>query len=487
MRPAHPVGDELAQEHAGHQHAGEALPADVRQVGHRGLQVLLELVGQRHRPAVLTDPLRDRRHPVAELVAAHHAGDPGAQRDGLRAGQRGGLDQVVRVVLAGPHDGVGQNQPALGVGVLHLDGGAAVLRQHIAGPLRGARRHVLRHRHGGDHVDRQLKLRGQRHGGDDGGGPAHVRGHVMHRGRRLDRDAAGVEGDALADQRHLFRLLGFLGQPRTAVDQPHQPRRARRTLADAQNPSVAALLQRLLVEHLHLEADGLTQSPCPLGEFVGKQVTGRGVDQIAGGGDRGRDGRTVRDLLLGVLGGGQHRDLLQPFVFRGGLGAAEFGEPVAAQDQALDGGRGHALAGQRRQRGEHRLGVGQRPRGHPRGTADGVGRPLGSRLAQADGQHAGHRQRSHHQPVQLFGAAGGRQRPQAGFDLGDRVGGQERPGRRDDGARLVVVAGGDDGHDQHGGRGGAAGQRGGDVDDGGGVTGFCAHPHHPNGPPVAAG
>ena len=164
---------------------GEALAADVGQVGHRGLEVVLEFVGQRHRPAVLADLLRDRGDAVAELVAAHHPGRAGAQRDGLRAGQRRRLDQVVGLVLAGPHDRVGQDQPALGVGVEHLDGDAAVLGQHVAGALRGRRRHVLGHRHGGDHVDRQPQLRGQHHGRDDGGGPAHVRGHVVH-------DAAGL-------------------------------------------------------------------------------------------------------------------------------------------------------------------------------------------------------------------------------------------------------------------------------------------------------
>ena len=87
---------------------------------------------------------------VAELVAAHHAGGARAERDRLRAGQRRRLDQVVGLVLAGPHDRVGQDQPALGVGVEHLDGDAAVLGQHVAGTLRGRRRHVLGHRHGRD-------------------------------------------------------------------------------------------------------------------------------------------------------------------------------------------------------------------------------------------------------------------------------------------------------------------------------------------------
>ena len=40
------------------------------------------------------------------------------------------------------------------------------------------------------------------------GGAAHVELHLVHLGRRLERDAAGVEGDALADQHHRRLRLG---------------------------------------------------------------------------------------------------------------------------------------------------------------------------------------------------------------------------------------------------------------------------------------
>ena len=47
------------------------------------------------------------------------------------------------LLLAGRDDPVGQDQPALGVGVEHLDGRAAVHRQHVAGALGRAGGHVL--------------------------------------------------------------------------------------------------------------------------------------------------------------------------------------------------------------------------------------------------------------------------------------------------------------------------------------------------------
>ena len=226
------------------------------------------------------------------------------------------------------------------------------------------------------------------------------------------------------------------------MDQPHQPRWPRRALADTDHPAVAGLLQCLVVEHLHLETRRFAQSLCTLCEFGGKQVTRGSVDQIAGGGHRGRDGRTVRALFLGVFAARQHRNLAQPIVFRRRLAAAEGVEPVAAQDQPLHRGRADVVAGftgQLCQRGDRRLGTAERAGGHAGGATDGVRRPLRPRFAQADRQHAAHRQRRHHEPVHLLTAAGGGQRPQAGLDFGDRISGQERLGGGDnDRARPLL-------------------------------------------------
>jgi hypothetical protein len=47
--PRHVVGNELAQVDTGHQHPGEPLPADIGQVGHHRLQLVLELSVRRRR------------------------------------------------------------------------------------------------------------------------------------------------------------------------------------------------------------------------------------------------------------------------------------------------------------------------------------------------------------------------------------------------------------------------------------------------------
>ena len=107
-----------------------------RDVGDVGVHALAHLVRQRHRPGRLADRVAGRPDPLAQLGGAHHAGDPLAQRDHLAAGQRRGLEQVVGAVLAGPRDRVGQDHPALGVGVEHLDPLAVVHGDHVARPVR---------------------------------------------------------------------------------------------------------------------------------------------------------------------------------------------------------------------------------------------------------------------------------------------------------------------------------------------------------------
>ena len=108
------------------------------------------LLGDRQRPERLAGPgpgadrLRDQG-----LVVAEDAGDPVAERRHAGAGQGGDVDDQVGLRLGGERQRVGEHQPALGVGVEHLDGRAAVHREHVAGTGRVAGEHVLGHRHEG--------------------------------------------------------------------------------------------------------------------------------------------------------------------------------------------------------------------------------------------------------------------------------------------------------------------------------------------------
>ena len=137
---------------------------------------LRRCVGQRHRPGRLADLLGDLVHRGAEgVVVGHDAEGAVAQRQHHRAGQRRHVDDRVRRLLGGPGERVGQDQTALGVGVQHLDGLAAVHPQHVAGAGRGAGRHVLGERQPAGDVDLEAQPGGGDDGGEDGGGAGSCR------------------------------------------------------------------------------------------------------------------------------------------------------------------------------------------------------------------------------------------------------------------------------------------------------------------------
>ena len=112
------------------------------------------------------------------------------------------------------------------------------------------------------------------------------------------------------------RCLRRLGR---AVVEPDQPRRAGRALADADDAAVAALGQRLLVQHRGLDAGALDVGDHRVGERRGRQVAGGGVDQVAGGVHAGADrlgpGGGLADRLLARVGA-EHGDRARPGPWR---------------------------------------------------------------------------------------------------------------------------------------------------------------------------
>ena len=95
---------------------------------------------------------------------------------------------------------VGEHEPALGVGVDDLDRLAVRGAEDVAGPERVAAGQVLGGGEDGDRAHRSAE-RGERADPVQRPGAAgHVALHVLHPAGRLDRDAAGVERDRLADE-----------------------------------------------------------------------------------------------------------------------------------------------------------------------------------------------------------------------------------------------------------------------------------------------
>ena len=228
------------------------------------------------------------------IAAERHA-------DGAREGRE--IDHELRLEpVLGVPERVGENQAPLGVGVDDLDGGTAHRGEDIAGTIGGARGHVLDQPDHADGVDLGL-AGGQRvHQPGDGRGAAHIALHVFHAEARLQRDAAGIEHHALADEGD--RLLLCLAAVPAHDD---EARRAGRALRHAEQGVHAELAHGLLVELLDLDTQ-LGKLGGLGGELQRAQHIGRQVDQIArqqrafGGRLPVGDGLVDRRLAIDVQG-----------------------------------------------------------------------------------------------------------------------------------------------------------------------------------------
>ena len=282
------------------------------EVGHVALDAVLVFFVEGHPPHLLARRLRRAQHAIGQaLVGDEGAREPQAQRDHDGPGQRGqvhhlvGLDLLVRV-----HEGIGQGEASLGVGVADLDGEAIHSAHDVARPLRSARGHVLRGRDEPVHLHGQLQL-GQ--GGEEaehGGGARHVVLHAIHAVRGLQVEAARVEGDALADHRHaLARALpGLVGE----VDKLG---RLQAALGHAHVGAHAELLAVVAIEHLEAEPARLRDLLGAARQIAGIDHVRRLVDEVArqaGGG--GPDLARAHALLRGRLAAPlrlHHREGLQ--------------------------------------------------------------------------------------------------------------------------------------------------------------------------------
>ena len=162
---------------------------------------LLVLLDQRHVPRQLAGRVAGGHERVGQVgVAGVQRGVLLAEPERGGARERGDVDEHVGVEGGvRPGQRVGQDQAALGVGVGDLDGGAVPHRQHVTRAVGRATEVVLGERqHGRDPV-RDPGGGGTEDRGQRDRGTGHVGLHRDHGLARLDREAARVERDALAD------------------------------------------------------------------------------------------------------------------------------------------------------------------------------------------------------------------------------------------------------------------------------------------------
>ena len=200
MRPRNIVDEALQKLRRGDR-AGKAA-AGVLDVGHIVIDDLVVFGRQRHAPHLLAGCIACFRQTLCQFVIVRE--QPGVflakcHHDG--AGEGCQIDHELRLeTFLNVPQHVGQDETALGIGVEHGNRLAGHRFHHIARPLRLAVRHVLDNTDGANGVDFGLALGQRHHQPGNARCTPHVALHVLHAGRRLDRDAASIERDALADE-----------------------------------------------------------------------------------------------------------------------------------------------------------------------------------------------------------------------------------------------------------------------------------------------
>ena len=158
-------------------------------------------------------PAIERRKRVVVGVERRQVG---AERDPRRAGQGGEVEHQFRRVLIGERERVGEDHPPFGVGVADFDRDPLAADNHVARSHRRRRDRVLDDRDQRPQAEIKPRLHDHPRQRQRGRRPAHVLFHEFHARGRLDVEAAGVERDALADDRNFRRVLAPPGK----VDEP---------------------------------------------------------------------------------------------------------------------------------------------------------------------------------------------------------------------------------------------------------------------------
>lgn len=276
MRPGGVFGDEFLQEEGGGDGSGVA--SRILEVG----ELVLERIGvfffEGHAPELFTAGFTAVDDLQGEIVVvAEESGDGVAEgadhgaREGGEVHDMGGSD------FSRFGKSVAKHQTAFGVGIVDHDGLAVLGLEDVARQYGLVADGVFGEAADGADADGKLEGRDSLDGGERGGGTAHVADHFGHGLGRLEAEAAGIEGEALADDGQMV-LGGVLG--RLVVEGDHE-RRAGAALADGHVAHKAFFFKLLHVADLDGKArrildDGLGA----FDEFGGVEVGGAGVDEV---------------------------------------------------------------------------------------------------------------------------------------------------------------------------------------------------------------
>ena len=174
---------------------------------------------------------------------------------------------------------IGQNKPAFGIGVQDLDGLPGHAGDNVTRFGRASRRHVFASRDQPNQVDRRLDFRNRTKRSEHGSSAAHIELHLIHVETGFQRDAAGIERDALADQHIGLRLLALV----LHVLEHDEARWLIAAIGHGKERPHAKVLALFAFEHLDHDIgkfDG--QRLRPFGQIRRRADIGRHVAEIAG-------------------------------------------------------------------------------------------------------------------------------------------------------------------------------------------------------------
>ena len=159
-----------------------AIGGGIAQIAHVTLHRFEIFRIHRQRPETLTAITSLRGNGVTErLVIAEQCNADVTQRNAYCTGERGGIDDVRGAEPRGIGQGIGQHQPALGIGVDDLDGLAVHGGDDVTRTRSRAAGHVFRHGQQTGDAQGWLQTTNRGNSAQHGGGSAHVVFHFLHR------------------------------------------------------------------------------------------------------------------------------------------------------------------------------------------------------------------------------------------------------------------------------------------------------------------
>lgn len=302
------VANELGEKRS--RSAGPAVAtAGVLDVGDVALDFVLVLLPERQRPEAFAGAFAGGAELLLKLlIVAEHAGREGTEGDDTGAGQRGKINDRLRVSFAGVRERIAENDAAFGVGIEHFDGDSAfvvafVAGDDVAGPVTGGAGHVLGGGDDTDDVERKTKGRNGAHGAENSEAAALVEFHLVHLVSRFDGDAAGIESEGFADQRNRFTVLGSRFR---VIRKGDEARVARAAGADGEQAAETGGFEGGLVENRAGEVTFFSERTRVVGknfriDKIGGQIP-NGARVVGGLGDDSRAGeQSLGDSQVGVF------------------------------------------------------------------------------------------------------------------------------------------------------------------------------------------